>query len=96
MAEESQRWVTFITSGCLLLITAIAGFFGGGMIAVFVAKIVGSVRGCEPGEGLPACDWHVYMLIGAGIGVLLLPSVTFLRLRRAAHGDAAARTPERG
>jgi len=91
-----QRWVNAAASGCLLLMTAIGGFFGGGMIAVLVAKIVGSARRCEPAEGLPACDWHLYMLAGAAIGVVLLPTVTFLRLRRTARAESALRTRERG
>jgi hypothetical protein len=62
--------------GC---ITAMAGFFSGGMIAVFVGKVVGSVQGCKPPEGLPACNWWVYAGIGALIGVVTLP---FLALRR--------------
>ena len=95
--RTGQRWVDLTTVGCLLAVTAMGGFFGGGMIAVFVGKVVGSVRGCRPAEGLPACDWHVYMLVGAGLGLVLLPTVTFVRLRRIAHREAAAaRTPERG
>lgn len=68
--------------------TAVAGFFSGAMIGVFIAKIIGSVRGCEPLEGLPACDWHVYAGIGMLIGVLTLP---VLALRRVRQSDAAAR-----
>ncbi len=71
--------------GC---VTAVAGFFSGGMIGVLVAKIVGSIRGCEPPPELPACDWHVYAGIGMLIGVLTLPVLALSRLRR---GDKAAR-----
>ena len=52
-----------------------------------VAKIVGSVNDCNPGEGLPACHWHVYAGIGVLIGVLLVPSLAFWRLRASARGD---------
>jgi len=33
--------------GC---VTMFAGFFSGGMVAVLVAKFVGSTRGCRPPE----------------------------------------------
>jgi len=51
------------------------------MIAVLIAKIVGSVRGCEPLAGTPACDWHVYAGVGMLIGAISLPVLTLLRLR---------------
>ena len=88
-AQES-RTARNVGVGCL---TAVAGFFGGGMIAVMVGKIVGSARGCRPPEGLPACDWWSYMAVGALIGVVLLPSVVVWRLRQ---GDAAASNSQRG
>jgi len=66
--------------GC---VTTVAGFFGGGMIAVFIAKVVGSVQGCKPPEGLPACNWWVYAGIGAGLGALILPVVALIRLNQA-------------
>jgi MFS family permease len=86
MAAEptEHRTAQFIGVGC---VTAVAGFFSGGMIGVFVAKVVGSFRGCEPETGLPACDWHVYAGIGMLIGVLSLPALALNRLRR--RDDAA-------
>ena len=63
--------------GCVM---SVSGFFGGGMIAVLIAKIVGSAQRCQPPEGLPACNWYVYAAIGAAIGALILPSVTLWRL----------------
>ena len=67
--------------GC---ITAIGGFFSGGMIGVFVAKLVGSIQGCKPEAELPACNWHVYAGIGMLIGVISLPILALNRLR---HSD---------
>lgn len=78
---RTTRWVGV---GC---ITAIAGFFSGAMIGVFVAKAVGSFRGCKPPAGLPACDWHLYAGVGMLIGVLTLPVLALSRLRRS---DSAA------
>ena len=92
MAESSQaqapRWVGVTTTGCLILVTAVGGYFGGGMIAVLVAKLVGALRGCEPPEGVPACGWENYAVVGCVIGVVLLPTVTLLRLRQSARRDA--------
>jgi hypothetical protein len=64
--------------GCL---TAFAGTFAGGMIAVFIAKIVGSVRGCQAMQGTPACDWSIYAAIGMAAGIILLPLVSIIRLK---------------
>jgi len=65
--------------GCL---TTVAGFFSGGMIAVLVGKFVGSMQGCKPPEGLPACNWWVYAGIGAVLGALTLPVLALRRLSR--------------
>jgi hypothetical protein len=65
--------------GCM---TTVAGFFSGGMIAVLVAKFVGSMQGCKPPQGLPACNWWVYAGIGAVVGALTLPVLALRRLSR--------------
>jgi hypothetical protein len=65
--------------GC---VTTMAGFFSGGMIAVLVAKFVGSAQGCRPPEGLPACNWWVYAGIGAVFGAITLPLIALARLNR--------------
>ncbi len=81
---EEHNTARYVGVGC---VTAFAGFFSGAMVGVFVAKVAGSIRGCQPLEGLPACDWHVYAGVGMLIGVLTLP---FLALRRLRRGDLAA------
>jgi hypothetical protein len=68
--------------GC---VTTSAGFFSGGMIGVMVGKFVGSIQGCQPAEGLPACNWWVYAGIGAVLGALTLPAVALIRLNQARH-----------
>ena len=65
--------------GC---VTTVAGFFSGGMIAVLIGKFVGSMQGCRPPEGLPACNWWVYAGIGAVLGAVTLPVVALRRLSR--------------
>ncbi|HJP60828.1 MAG TPA: hypothetical protein VJ865_12550 [Gemmatimonadaceae bacterium] len=74
--------------GC---ITAMAGFFSGGMIAVLVGKFVGSAQGCKPPEGLPACNWWVYAGIGAVIGALSLPFLALRRLNKPVESDNSKR-----
>ena len=83
-ADEFRK-SRYIGVGC---VTMVAGLFSGAMIGVFVAKVVGSFRGCKPPEGLPACDWHVYAGIGMLIGILTLPVLALSRLRR---GDRNAK-----
>ena len=80
---DEFRTPRYVGVGC---VTAVAGLFSGGMIGVFVAKLVGSLRGCKPEPELPACDWHVYAGIGMLIGLLTLPVLALSRLRRSDHG----------
>jgi hypothetical protein len=64
--------------GCL---TAMSGFFGGGMIAVLIAKLVGFFTKCQAADGTPACNWHVFALIGGVIGLIVLPTISIWRLK---------------
>jgi hypothetical protein len=66
--------------GCL---TAVAGFAGGGMIAVLAAKIVGALSRCagDAETGAP-CGWTTYWLRGALLGMVALPAIALWRFRR--------------
>ena len=75
---ESTVW-PYIGVGFL---TLIVGFFGGGMIAMLVGKVVDGVTGCKPPDGLPVCTWWRYWWTGALVGAVLLPAVAVTRLRR--------------
>jgi hypothetical protein len=70
----------YLGVGC---ITLFSGFFGGGMIAVLVAKIVGAARSCTPDAetGAP-CNWFNYAMVGALAGMVLFPTIATLLLRR--------------
>jgi hypothetical protein len=70
----------YLGVGCL---TVVSGFFGGGMIAIMVAKVVGGVRSCAPDKetGAP-CDWFTYLVVGACVGALFLPTTAIWRMRR--------------
>jgi hypothetical protein len=70
--------------GCF---TTVAGFFSGGMLGVFVSKIVEAVRGLPKCEGIPTCDWGQYMLAGAALGAITLPVLVLWRLNRGASGE---------
>jgi hypothetical protein len=70
----------YLGVGC---ITFVSGFFGGGMIAVMIAKIVGVTRRCTPDAetGAP-CNWYNFALVGALAGMVLFPTIATLLLRR--------------
>jgi hypothetical protein len=82
--EQDSVAARNIGVGC---VTTAAGFFSGGMIGVFVAKVVGSTQGCRPYEGLPACNWYVYAGIGALIGAVTLPVLALRRLTQSRTGE---------
>jgi hypothetical protein len=82
MVAEADREGIFARNIGVGCITTVAGFFSGGMIAVLIAKFVGSLQGCKPPEGLPACNWWVYAGIGAVVGALTLPVLALRRLSR--------------
>jgi hypothetical protein len=84
-ARGDGRTATYVGVGCL---TAFAGWWSGGMVAVLVAKIVGAIQGCAPGEHGAPCNWPAYAIAGGVLGAVSLPALALQRLRR---GDAAAR-----
>jgi hypothetical protein len=75
--------------GCFL---APASFFGGGIIAVLVSKILDHFSGCRAPEGVPSCNWLEFFLVGGLIGLIVLPGVVVWRLR---PQSVATRNPER-
>lgn len=81
----------YLGVGC---ISVVAGFAGGGMIAVLIAKIVGAVTRCpaEAETGAP-CSWLTYAVYGAIAGAFILPTLTISLLRR---GRRRAQHLERG
>lgn len=78
MTTDRSVW-PYIGVGCL---TMTVGFFGGGMIAALVAKIAGSVQGCKPPEGFPACNIWSFVLPGALLGAVILPAAAVHKLRQ--------------
>ncbi|MFI5229664.1 MAG: hypothetical protein ACHQWU_11385 [Gemmatimonadales bacterium] len=78
----------YLGVGCF---TVAAGFAGGGMISVLIAKIVGAATKCasEAETGAP-CNWLTYAVFGAMIGAVVLPVVSIWSLRRARRRAALA------
>ena len=83
-AEKESVAARNIGVGC---VTTVAGFFSGGMVGAFAAKVVGSMQGCRPPDGLPACNWWVYAGMGALIGALTLPVLALRRLTQTRTGE---------
>ena len=75
---DSTIW-PYIGVGCL---TAVVGFFGGGMIAMLIGKVVDTFTGCKAAEGLPVCEWWRYWWTGGLIGFVGLPFIAVRRMRR--------------
>ena len=77
--DEKRSPAQPLAVGCLM---AIPGFFGGGMIAVGIGKIVDGFSRCQPADGLPICNM-LFLPVGAVAGAILLPSaVMWLMVRR--------------
>lgn len=76
---RESRLASRVGVGC---VTAVAGLFSGAMFAVLIARIVGAVRGCPAGEHGQPCDWPLYAIAGAVIGMITLPALALHRLGR--------------
>src|SRR5258706_12517391 len=78
-ATDDGVW-PYLGVGC---VSAIAGLAAGGMIAVLISKIVGSVGGCAPDADTGApCNWSTYWTWGGRPGMVLFPAVVLWRMRR--------------
>jgi hypothetical protein len=79
-ADPNDGIWPYLGVGC---ITFVSGFFGGGMIAVLIAKIVGAAQSCTPDKetGAP-CNWFTFFVVGALAGMVLFPTIAVLLLRR--------------
>ena len=76
---RESRTASRVGVGC---VTAVAGLFSGAMFAVLIARVVGTVRGCPSGEHGQPCDWPLYAMVGAVIGMISLPVLALYRLGR--------------
>lgn len=78
--ETSEGVWPYLGVGCL---TAVSGMMAFGVLAVLLAKVVGSVTGCaaDAETGAP-CDWLTYWLRGAILGTILVPTIVIWRMRK--------------
>lgn len=77
--EEAIQFGRKFGLGCF---SFVIGAFSGGMVAVLVGKVVEGFRRSPSCEGLPICNWYVYVGVGALIGSITLPVLVLNRLRR--------------
>jgi hypothetical protein len=87
--EEAIAFGRKVGLGCF---TFIVGMFSGGMVAVFIGKVVEELRKSPSCDGVPICNWYLYAGIGALVGAATLPALVLWRLRK----PAAPATRERG
>ncbi len=66
--------------GCFM---TFVGFFSGGMIGVLVSKGVAFFTRAPKCDGIPTCDWYIYMFVGGAIGALTLPWLVVSAMRSA-------------
>lgn len=76
---DTKKW-EYVGIGCF---STFVGFAGGGMIAVLIAKIIGSATRCatDAETGAP-CNWLTFASYGALIGAVVVPIVSIWFFRR--------------
>jgi hypothetical protein len=79
MQADTGRW-EYLGVGCF---STFAGFAGGAMIAVLIAKIVGALSRCatDAETGAP-CNWFTFAVFGAIAGAILAPAISIWFFRR--------------
>lgn len=77
--------------GCFM---AAVGFFSGGMIGVLISKIAAYLMRAPRCDGIPTCDWYIYMFVGGAIGAITLPWLVVSALRSAPAPTASTDAPE--
>lgn len=78
--QENDAAIAFGRKFGLGCFTFFIGFFSGGMVAVLLGRIVAGLRKAPSCEGLPLCDWWVYVGVGGLIGAISLPILVLRRL----------------
>jgi hypothetical protein len=75
-----------VAIGCFM--TAI-GFFSGGMIGVLISKIVAFLTRAPACDGIPTCNWYIYMTVGGALGAITLPWLVVRALRSAPQAPSS-------
>jgi len=81
-AQENEDAIAFGRKFGLGCFTFVIGGFSGGMVAVLLGQIIDGLRKAPGCEGLPVCNWHLYVGVGGLIGALSLPSLVLRRLTK--------------
>lgn len=84
-AHEPAPLSRQVAIGCFM---AVIGFFSAGMIGVLVSKAVAFFTKAPKCDGIPTCDWYIYMLVGGALGALTLPWLVVSALRSAPPAKA--------
>ncbi len=79
-ATDGAPWSRTLAIGCFM---APLGFFSGGMVAAFLSKLVAYVTHAKACDGVPACNWLEFTVVGGVIGMLSLPTLVMWALRSA-------------
>ena len=66
--------------GCFM---AFIGFFSGGMIGVLLSKLMAFLTRAPACDGIPTCNWYIYMAVGGVLGMISLPWLVVGALRSA-------------
>ena len=77
-AAQVAPWSRTLAIGCFM---APIGFFSGGMIAAFASKLLAYVTRAKACEGVPACNWLEFTVVGGAIGMITLPAFVMWALR---------------
>ena len=80
--QENDDAIAFGRKFGLGCFTFVIGGFSGGMVAVLVGRIVDALRNAPGCEGLPVCNWYVYVGVGGLLGAFSLPVLVLKRLTR--------------
>jgi hypothetical protein len=65
------------------------------MVAALISKFVAYLSRAPGCDGIPACNWYIYALIGGGIGAVSLPVLVLWVLGKPAKPVKRA-NPDRG
>ena len=90
LTDRESRVGRNVGVGCFMVLV---GFFSGGMTGVLVAKAYDFFTKAPQCSDIPSCNWGPFFMAGALIGVITLPTLVLMRLRRS---DAGADNSQRG
>jgi hypothetical protein len=74
--------------GCF---TCWLGFVSGAMVAVLISKVVAYATHGPACDGIPSCDWHIYAMVGGGLGAVSLPLLVLWVLGKPPKDDNSER-----